>query len=213
MIKSILKLTRFPGLRESVLADGRLASAFSHLSAITSRNICTSQLCSKEIRMQNEKVRVGNSKYGLLEGETMPETTNLSQQECLFPDADTPNRLFNGVPYKELHIVNIKSTPNNTIMTFTDFNGKVLSLHSAGIEGFKNAKKGTNIAGQQTAITFGNRIIQYGVNTIRIRVQGIGPGRMSSIKGLQMTGLNIVSITDDTRVSWNPPRPRKQRRI
>jgi len=28
-----------------------------------------------------------------------------------------------------------------------------------------------------------------------------------------MTGLNIVSITDDTRVSWNPPRPRKQRRI
>ncbi|XP_011639662.1 uncharacterized protein LOC105428812 [Pogonomyrmex barbatus] len=181
MIKSILKLTRFPGLRESVLADGHLASAFSRLNAITSRNICTSHLCSKEIRMQNEKVRVGNSKYGLLEGETMPETTNISQQECLFPDADTPNRLFNGVPYKELHIVNIKSTPNNTIMTFTNFNGKVLSLHSAGIEGFKNAKKGTNIAGQQAAITFGNRIIQYGVNTVRIRVQGIGPGRMVNI--------------------------------
>lgn len=34
-----------------------------------------------------------------------------------------------------------------------------------------------------------------------------------AIKGLQLTELNIVSITDDTRVSWNPPRPRKQRRI
>jgi small subunit ribosomal protein S11 len=74
----------------------------------------------------------------------------------LFPDADTPNRLFNGVPYKQLHIVNIKSTPNNTIMTITNANGKVLLLHSAGVEGFKNAKKGTNIAAQQAAITLGN---------------------------------------------------------
>jgi len=69
---------------------------------------------------------------------------------------DTPNRLFNGVPYKQLHIVNIKSTPNNTIMTITNADGKVLSLHSSGIEGFKNAKKGTNIAAQQAAITLGN---------------------------------------------------------
>jgi len=217
MIKSALRLKKSVGLRESVLAGGRfnvLVSAFERLSVITSRNVCTTQLCSKEIRTQNEKVKVGtSSRYGLVEGETTPETTDISQQEHLFPDADTPNRLFNGVPYKELHIVNIKSTPNNTIMTFTNFSGQVLSLHTAGIEGYKNAKKGTNIAAQQAAITFGNRILEYGVNTVRIRVQGIGAGRMSSIKGFQMAGLNIVSITDDTRVSWNPPRPRKQRRI
>lgn len=41
-------------------------------------------------------------------------------------------------------------------MTITDDKGKVISLHSAGVEGFKNAKKGTNIAAQQAAITFGN---------------------------------------------------------
>ncbi|XP_024871195.1 30S ribosomal protein S11, chloroplastic [Temnothorax curvispinosus] len=214
MIKSALGLTKFLGLRESALVDGRLSSAFARLSVITSRNVCTTQLYSKEIRTQNEKFKVGqSSKYGLVEGETMPETTNVSQQEHLFPDKDTPNRLFNGVPYKELHIINIKSTPNNTIMTFTNFNGKVLSLHTAGIEGYKNAKKGTNIAAQQAAMTLGNRVLEYGVNTIRVRVQGIGAGRMSSIKGFQMTGLNIVSITDDTRVSWNPQRPRKRRRV
>lgn len=28
-------------------------------------------------------------------------------------------------------------------------------LHSAGMEGFKNTKKGTNVAAQQAAITFG----------------------------------------------------------
>ncbi|XP_039307972.1 30S ribosomal protein S11 [Solenopsis invicta] len=214
MIKSALGLSKFFVLRETALADGRSISALVRLSAITSRNICTTPLCSKEIRMRNEKVKVGHSsKYGLTEGETMPETTNISQQEHLFPDADTPNRLFNGVPFKELHVINIKSTPNNTIMNFTDFKGVPLAIHSAGIEGYKNAKKGTNLAAQQAAITFGNRILEYGVNTVRLRVQGIGAGRMSSIKGLQMTGLNIVSITDDTRVSWNPPRPRKQRRI
>ncbi|XP_012537392.2 uncharacterized protein LOC105837301 [Monomorium pharaonis] len=213
MIKSALGLAKFLGLRESVLADGRLISAFVRLSAITSRKICTTSLCDKEIRTGNEKVKVGTSKYGLVEGETMPESTDISQQGHLFPDADTPNRLFNGVPYKELHIVNIKSTPNNTLMTFTNSSGLVLSLHTAGIEGFKNAKKGTNLAAQQAAMTLGNRILEYGVNTVRIRVQGIGPGRMSSIKGLQMTGLNIVSITDSTRVSWNPPRPRKQKRL
>lgn len=77
-------------------------------------------------------------------------------RENLFPDADTPNKLFNGVPYKELHIVNIKSTPNNTIMNFTDYVGKTMMLHTAGIEGFKNARKGTNIAAQQAAITLGS---------------------------------------------------------
>lgn len=41
-------------------------------------------------------------------------------------------------------------------MNFTDHEGKVLSLHSSGIEGFKNARKGTNIAAQQAAITFGH---------------------------------------------------------
>ena len=41
-------------------------------------------------------------------------------------------------------------------MTLTNFNGKVLLLHTAGIEGFKNAKKGTNLAAQQAAITLGN---------------------------------------------------------
>lgn len=41
-------------------------------------------------------------------------------------------------------------------MTLTDYIGKALTLHSSGIEGFKNAKKGTNIAAQQAALTLGN---------------------------------------------------------
>lgn len=52
-----------------------------------------------------------------------------------------------------------------------------------------------------------------GIQTVRVVIRGIGPGRASSITGLQMAGLDIVSITDATRVSDNPPRARKARRI
>ncbi|EFN79273.1 30S ribosomal protein S11, chloroplastic [Harpegnathos saltator] len=212
MIKSALLLFKSPLLSNSVSVSGAAICAF--LNTITPRNICTTSLCNKKIRSDSGKLRVGkDSKYELIEGETTPELLNINQKESLFPDADTPNRLFNGILYKELHIINIKSTPNNTIMTLTDCTGKVLTLHSAGVEGFKNARKGTNIAAQQAALTLGHRIREYGIESVRIRVQGIGAGRMSSIKGLSMTGLKIVSITDDTRVSWNPPRPRKQRRV
>lgn len=55
--------------------------------------------------------------------------------------------------------------------------------------------------------------LQKGLHTVRVVVRGLGPGRASSVKGLQMGGLNIVSITDATRVSDNPPRPRKARRV
>ncbi|KAJ8928974.1 hypothetical protein NQ314_018390 [Rhamnusium bicolor] len=91
--------------------------------------------------------------------------------------------------------------------------GVIKAIRSCGVEGFKNTRKGTNIAAQATAITIGTQVLEKGVKTVRVRVRGLGPGRMSAIKGLQMSGLQIISITDSTRVSWNPPRPRKQRKL
>ncbi|KYB26418.1 small ribosomal subunit protein uS11 [Tribolium castaneum] len=137
----------------------------------------------------------------------------IHQKTDIFPDADTPNRLFNGIPFKNLPIMNIRVSPNNTIITMTDDKGAVKLLRSCGIEGFKNTRKGTNIAAQATAITIGTKVLERGIKTVRVRVRGLGPGRMSAIKGLQMSGLEIVSITDSTPVSWNPPRPRKAKKL
>lgn len=86
-------------------------------------------------------------------------------------------------------------------------------IRSCGVEGFKNTRKGTNIAAQATAITLGGKIVERGVKTARVTVRGLGPGRMSAIKGLTMAGINVVSITDTTPVSWHPPRPRKVKRL
>ncbi|XP_045471494.1 28S ribosomal protein S11, mitochondrial [Harmonia axyridis] len=137
----------------------------------------------------------------------------LRDKHSMFPTKDTTNQLFNGIRFRDLPIFNIKSSPNNTIITLTNSKGEAQMLRSCGIEGFKNTRKGTNIAAQATAITIGTKAYNKGIKTVRVRVRGIGPGRMSSIKGLQMAGLQVVSITDNTPVSWNPPRPRKQRKL
>lgn len=135
------------------------------------------------------------------------------QKGDVYPDEATPSRLFNGIPFKQLPIFNIKVSPNNTIVSLTDYKGTPKIIRSCGIEGFKNTRKGTNIAAQATAISIGTRALERGIKSVRIRVRGLGPGRMSAIKGLQMSGLDIVSITDATRVSWNPPRPRKAKKL
>jgi hypothetical protein len=41
-----------------------------------------------------------------------------------YPSIQTPNLLFEGIPYKNLHIFNIKACRNNTIINLTDFEGE-----------------------------------------------------------------------------------------
>ncbi|XP_021925188.1 28S ribosomal protein S11, mitochondrial isoform X2 [Zootermopsis nevadensis] len=137
----------------------------------------------------------------------------VKSREDMYPDENTPTRLFNGTPFRDLPICDIKASKNNTIISVSNAQGLVKLLRSCGVEGFKNARKGTNIAAQATAISLSMKALDHGYKTVRVRVQGLGPGRMAAIKGLQMGGLDIISVTDSTRVSWNPPRPRKRRRL
>ncbi|KAH8306125.1 hypothetical protein KR018_002155 [Drosophila ironensis] len=139
--------------------------------------------------------------------------TLINRKAQFFPDANTATQLFNGIPFNELPICNIRVSPNNTIISVTDYKGVLRLIRSCGIEGFKNTRKGTNIAAQATAVSISGKAVELGWKTVRVKVRGLGPGRMSAIKGLQMGGLNIVSITDNTPVSFNPPRPRKQRSL
>lgn len=75
------------------------------------------------------------------------------RKQNIFPTADSDNLLFNGVLYKELPVCNVRVSHNNTIFTLTDATGAVKIIRSCGMEGFKNTKKGTNIAAQTTAIS------------------------------------------------------------
>ncbi|CAD7691078.1 unnamed protein product [Nyctereutes procyonoides] len=89
---------------------------------------------------------------------------------------------------------------------------KPLARTSCGIEGFRNAKKGTGVAAQAAGVAAAVRATGKGGTHIRGVVKGLGPGRLSAIKGLTRGGLEVTSITDNTPVPHNGCRPRKARR-
>lgn len=45
----------------------------------------------------------------------------------MFPNEETPNMLFKGIPFCEVPIVNIRVSRNNTIFSLTEANGMQLT--------------------------------------------------------------------------------------
>ena len=108
----------------------------------------------------------------------------------------------------------IQATYNNTIITLTDLNGDVISWASAGLAGFKGAKKATPYAAQIiTKIATQKAKEEYGLEEVSVFVSGVGTGRESAIRALNANGLNVVSIKDKTAVPHNGCRPKKPRRV
>jgi len=108
----------------------------------------------------------------------------------------------------------IQATYNNTMMTLTDPNGDVISWASAGLAGFKGAKKATPYAAQIiTKIATQKAREEYGLEEVSVFVSGVGTGREAAIRALNANGLNITSIKDITPVPHNGCRPKKPRRV
>lgn len=115
------------------------------------------------------------------------------------------------VPYGQMHVL---ATFNNTIVTFTDSNGGVLTRSSAGACGFRGSKKGTAYAAQIAAEKAAEAARQlHGVAKVDVFVKGIGLGREAAIRTLANTDIKVESITDKTGVPHGGVRPRKARRV
>ena len=111
----------------------------------------------------------------------------------------------NGIAY-------IHSTFNNTVVTITDSEGKVVIWKSGGTSGFKGTKKGTPFAAQIAAEQAAQVAIENGMKQIEIKIKGPGSGREASIRSIQATGLEVTRIVDITSVPHNGARPPKKRR-
>lgn len=106
----------------------------------------------------------------------------------------------------------IKSTFNNTIISFTDNQGNVIFSESAGTQGYKGTRKSTPYAASQVARSIGEKAKEVGLKEAEIYVKGVGPGRDPAIRTLGLMDFYIKKIIDVTPIPHNgcrPPKPRK----
>tara|TARA_B100000315_G_C14476715_1_gene540975 strand:- start:615 stop:1007 length:393 start_codon:yes stop_codon:yes gene_type:complete len=117
--------------------------------------------------------------------------------------------------YKQVSVGSayVKATYNNTIVSFTDVSGNVLSWSSAGLCGFRGPKKATPYAASVIVKNAVSKLEGYGLRDVNVFVKGVGSGRESAIRSLNANGLNILSIKDVTPIPHNGPRARRPRRM
>jgi small subunit ribosomal protein S11 len=110
-------------------------------------------------------------------------------------------------------VAHVQSTFNNTIITITDLEGRVVSWSSAGAMGFKGSRKGTPFAAQVAGEDSARKAKEHGVRRVEVYVKGPGSGREAAIRSLQAAGLQVSIIKDVTPIPHNGCRPPKRRRV
>ncbi len=114
------------------------------------------------------------------------------------------------VPYGQMHV---QATFNNTIITFSDPKGAVLSASSAGACGFRGSKKGTAYAAQVATEKAANIAKQsHSLSKVDVYLKGVGLGRDATVRSLSSLGIHVETIRDVTGVAHGGVRPRKARR-
>lgn len=110
-------------------------------------------------------------------------------------------------------ICHVQASFNNTIVTFTDPIGNVISWSSSGSLGFRGSRKGTPFAAQQASLTAATKAKDAGMRTVEVRVSGPGSGRESAVRALSTVGIEVRAIRDLTPIPHNGCRPPKRRRV
>lgn len=126
------------------------------------------------------------------------------------PKSRTKRREKKNIPEGICHI---KSTFNNTLVTFSDRRGNVISWSSAGCQGFKGSRKSTPFAAQNAVDAAAKIAQENGMRKVEVRVNGPGPGRESAIRALQVAGFEVSLIRDVTPMPHNGCKPPKRRRV
>ena len=102
---------------------------------------------------------------------------------------------------------------NNTIVSFADADGKVISWATSGSCGFKGSKKATPYAAQMAAEAAAEKAKAYGFERGDVYVKGVGHGREQALRGLIAQGITILKIVDTTPVPHNGCRQPRTRRV
>jgi len=110
-------------------------------------------------------------------------------------------------------VAHILASFNNTIVTFTDQKGNVVSWATSGGAGFKGSRKSTPFAAQIAAENAARKAQDNGMRTVGILVKGPGSGREAAMRAIHNAGFRVSYIRDITPIPHNGCRPPKRRRV
>nr|YP_010377635.1 ribosomal protein S11 [Diplopterygium chinense]QYC92997.1 ribosomal protein S11 [Diplopterygium chinense] len=110
-------------------------------------------------------------------------------------------------------VIHIQASFNNTIVTVTDVRGQVVSWCSAGVCGFKGAKKSTPFAAQTATENAIRTSIDQGMKQAEVMISGPGPGRDTALRAIRRSGIIMSFVRDVTPMPHNGCRPPKKRRV
>lgn len=102
---------------------------------------------------------------------------------------------------------------NNSIVTLTDLDGRVLAWSSSGKVGFKGAKKSTPFAAQKATEEILEKAKNMQSTSVHLEIWGGGLGRDAFLRTIQATDIQIESIKDTTGFPFGGPKPKKRRRV
>lgn len=110
-------------------------------------------------------------------------------------------------------ICHIQASFNNTIVSFTDPQGNVLSWSSTGTVGFKGSRKSTPFAAKTATEDAVKKAKEHGIRQVEVEVKGPGTGREAALRAIAAEGLKVTTIRDVTPIPHNGCKAPKMRRI
>ncbi len=110
-------------------------------------------------------------------------------------------------------VMHVQATFNNTVITFADPAGNVISWSTAGACGFKGSRKSTPFAAQIATETAAKKAIACGMRQVDVYIKGPGSGREAALRALQSLNLKVQVIKDVSPIPHNGCRPPKRRRV
>jgi len=102
---------------------------------------------------------------------------------------------------------------NNSIVTLTTLEGKVVAWSSAGKMGFKGSRKSTPFAAQKATEEILNKLESTDTKAVHLEIKGAGQARDSFLRAIQATDLQIESIRDRTTFAFGGVQKPKRRRV
>lgn len=114
----------------------------------------------------------------------------------------------------ELGKVFVSTSFNNTLVTVTDEEGKVISWGSSGASGFKGARKATPYAATMAVDSVVKKAKEIrGLKEVEVYIKGPGAGRDAALRAIKAAGIRINKIADVTPIPHDGPRSKKKRRV